>query len=85
MDALKNTNPGQAYNILKRMGAMPGDCIDGNTFSLPNHEEDNLSHEQCAERIADHFAEISNQFHPLDVATLPTHVQTKLKCSDRPP
>ena len=23
---LKDTNPGQAYNILKRMGAQPGDC-----------------------------------------------------------
>ena len=25
---LRESNPGQAYSILKRMGAQPGDCID---------------------------------------------------------
>ena len=60
LDALKDTNPGKAFNILKRMGSMPGDCIDGNTFTLPSHEQENLSDEQCAEHIADHFAEIGN-------------------------
>ena len=85
LDALKDTNPGKAFNILKRMGSMPGDCIDGNTFTLPSHEQENLSDEQCAEHIADHFAEISNRYPPLDVATLPAHVKNKLQCSDRPP
>ena len=28
INALKDTNPGQAYSILKRMGAHPGDCTD---------------------------------------------------------
>ena len=85
MDALRDTNPGKAFNILKRMGSMPGDCIDGNTFKLPSHEQENLSDEQCAEHIADHFAEISNQFPPLDLTSLPARVQTKLQSSDRPP
>ena len=85
MDALRDTNPGQAYAILKRMGAMPGDCIDANTFSLPSHERDNLSDEQCAERIAEHFALISSEFPPLDVSSLPPRVQTKLQCTDSPP
>jgi hypothetical protein len=26
IDSLKNTNPGRAYSILKKMGAKPGDC-----------------------------------------------------------
>ena len=85
MDALRTTNPGQAFQTLKRMGAMPGDCIDSNTFSLPNHEQDNLSDEECAERIADHFAAISSEFPPLDVAALPDRVQTKLLSTFRPP
>ena len=67
------------------MGAMPGDCIDSNSFSLPNHERDNLSDQQCAERIADHFAAISSEFPPLDVTTLPARVQTKLECTDGAP
>ena len=48
LDALKSTKPGQAYSILKKMGAQPGDCNDSNTFSLPNHETDNLTEEQSA-------------------------------------
>ena len=85
MDALRDTNPGQAFNVLKRMGAMPGDCIDSNTFSLPSHEKDNLSEEESAERIADHFSAISCEFPPLDVASLPGRVQTKLQSTDSPP
>ena len=85
LDALKETKPGQAYSILKKMGAQPGDCIDSNSFSLPSHEADNLTEEQSAEHIATHFAEISQQFPPLDISTLPLHVQKKLKCQDKAP
>ena len=67
------------------MGAQPGDCIDSNTFSLASHEADNLTEEQSAESIATHFAEISQQFPPLDIANLPLHVQNKLKCQDKAP
>ena len=38
MDDLKQTKPGQAYSILKKMGAQPGDCINSNTCTLPAHE-----------------------------------------------
>ena len=85
LDALKSTKPGRAYSILKKMGAQPGDCIDSNTFSLPNHEKENLSEEQSAERIAQHFAEVSQQFLPLDVKTLPQNIQDKLRNCDSPP
>ena len=56
LEALRNTNPGQAYSILKKMGAEPGDCIDANTFTLPNHESENLSDDESAEQIAQHFS-----------------------------
>ena len=36
MDELMECKPGQAYSVLKRMGAQPGDCIDSNTFTLPS-------------------------------------------------
>ena len=85
LDALKNTKPGQAYGILKKMGTQPGDCIDSNTFSLPNHESENLTEQQSAERITQHFSEVSQEFPPLDVASLPQHIQDKLRNCASPP
>ena len=85
IDELKETDPGHAYRILKKMGAQPGDCSETNSFSLPNHEAEGLSAEQSAERIAQHFAEISQQFPPLSLSLLPDRVKTKLKNKSRPP
>ena len=67
------------------MGAQPNDCIDSNTFTLPSHEVENLSDEESAERIAQHFATISQEYPPLDVSSLPERVQTKLECEESPP
>ena len=67
------------------MGAQPGDCLDSNTFTLPNHATLNLSDEESAEQIACHFAEISNQYPPLNVNLLPERVQEKLKNTSPPP
>ena len=64
---------------------MPGDSIDSNTFALPSHERDNLSDDQCAEHIAEHFASISREFPPLDVSTMPDRVQTILLSPVNPP
>ena len=71
MDELMEARPRQAYSILKRMGAQPGDCIDSNTFTLPGHENENLTEEQSAERIADFFPQISQEFPALNVKLLP--------------
>ena len=73
------------HNTLKKMGAQPGDCIDSNIFTLPNHERENLTEVESAERIALHFAQISQEFPPLDVNCLPTRVQTKLLDKNCPP
>ena len=35
MDELKESNPCQAYRILKKLGAQPGDFTDSNTFHSP--------------------------------------------------
>ena len=85
INELKETNPGRAYKVLKRMGAQPGDCSENDTFILPNHEIEVLSPEQSAERIAQHFAEISQQFPPLDVNLLPDRVTAKLQTVSSPP
>ena len=38
INELKETNPGRAYKVLKRMGAQPGDFSENDTFILPNQE-----------------------------------------------
>ena len=77
---MRDSKPGQAYSVLKKLGAQPGDCIDSNSFTLPTHENESLSAAESAERIAQHFAAISQKFLPLDVRALPPRVQTKLEC-----
>ena len=60
------------------MAAQPGDCSDEGSFTLSSHLEDNLTSEQSIERIAQHFAEISQEFPPLNFDLLPEQVKAKL-------
>ena len=46
---------------------------------------ENLSDEESAERIAQHFATISQKYPPVDVTSLPERVQTKLECVESTP
>ena len=85
VDDLKESQPGKAYNVLKTMGAQPGDCTDDLTFSLPAHQEANLSDEECAERIAEHFASISREYLPLNPSLLPERVRVRLADGTNPP
>ena len=76
VDSLKKSNPGQAYTILKKMGAQPGECEDMSSFTLPAHA--GLSPKESAEKIADFFSEISQEFPPLSMDALPDRVKVKL-------
>ena len=67
------------------MGAQPGDCTDDQTFSLPDHQEQNLTDEECAERIGKHFAAISKEYPPITINLLPERVKTKLEDKTNPP
>ena len=46
---------------------------------------ENLSDEEAAEQIAQHFAAVSQEYPPLDVSCLPSRVQTKLQSEESPP
>ena len=76
VDSLKESNPGQAYNILKKMGAQPGECEEQSSFTLPSHSD--LTPLESAEKIAEHFSKISREFPPLNMETLPERVVQKL-------
>ena len=61
------------------MGARPGDCQDEGSFSLSEHLDQNLSNEESTECIATHFANIRQEFSPINVETLPNRVKIKIK------
>ena len=75
LESLKESNPSKAYNILKKMGAQPGE-YDEVTFSLPGHE--NLDIQEAADKIAEHFSKISQEYPPLNQETLPERVKVKV-------
>ena len=85
VDQLKEAEPGKAFGVLKSMGAQPGDCSNDSTFSLPNHLEANLSDQECAEKIAQYFSSISNEYSPLNLDLLPDRVKARLADGTKPP
>ena len=58
------------------MGAQPGECEDMSSFTLPSHEH--LSPQESAEKIAEFFSKISQEFPPLSMEALPDRVKQKL-------
>ena len=61
VDNLKEADPGKAFNILKRMGAQPGEETEEmNTFSLPGYEH--LTPTEVANSIVEHFSKVSGEF-----------------------
>ena len=82
---MREAKPGQAFSVLKRLGAQPGDCTDGGTFTLPEHESKNLTAQQSAECMAEHFASISSSFPPLNENLLRLRVKAKLQSVEEPP
>ena len=74
---LVNAKPGKAYSILKRLGSRPGEC-ESEDFNIASHVELELSPQQSADRIAEHFAAVSQEFEPLHESRLPLRVQNKL-------
>ena len=45
----------------------------------------NLTEEQCAEKIAEHFAAISNEYPPLNLSLLPDRVKARLNDGSKAP
>ena len=85
VEALKITEPGKAFKILKTMGAKPGDSVDDLSFTLPAHQKEGLTSKQSAEKIAEYFSKISNEYPPLNIDLLPERVKSILKTPSSPP
>ena len=78
VDGIMQAKPGKAYKVLKRMGAQPGDNPEDGSFTLPEYDRLGLSAAQCADRLAQSFADISQEYPPLVVSNLPARIQTLL-------
>ena len=79
VDSIMQAKPGQAYKALKRMGAQPGDNPEDGSFLLPEYVRLGLSAEDSADRLAQSFADISQEFPPLVIESLPDRRQNILK------
>ena len=71
--------PCMAYRALRKMGARPGDCKDSGSFTLTNHQDDNLTPKQSVDKMAEYFSAISQEYEPILMHLLPERVQIQLK------
>ena len=65
---LKLTNPSKWYEMAKKIGAVN----NSNDKELKVESLTGLGDAECAERIAQHFASVSQEYLPIDVSALPT-------------
>ena len=84
VDNIMAAKPGHAYKALKRMGAQPGDDAEDGGFELPEYVSQGLSAAEWADRLAQAFADISQEFPALDTSQLPTRTQLLLKGKQNP-
>ena len=67
---LKLTNPGRWYQMAKRIGAV--DKMSGGDICVESLS--NLDNAECAQKIAEHFASVSNEYYPVDINQLPCYL-----------
>ena len=65
------------------MGAPPGEAEDEGAFTLQTHSDQNLSTEESLEKIAEFFAQVSQEYPPLNCDMLPDRVRAKLKSESK--
>ena len=70
-------NRSSCYAAMGKLGERPGEAAS-NTFTLPGHAELNYSAQESAELIADQFANISQEYHPIKVSNFPPKMRDDL-------
>ena len=70
-------NRTSSYKALRKLGVRNGDTKD-DLFTLPEHTEHNLTEEQSAERIADYFSNLSQEYEPLSFENLPPNIKNSI-------
>ena len=67
---LKSTDPGKWYSMAKQIGAV--DKMSRGDIQIESLSS--FSNLQCAQKIAEHFAAISQEYSPVDVQKLPAYL-----------
>ena len=70
----KRTN---AYSALRKLE--PGGHTKQNTFTLPEHADKGYSPSQSAERLAQYFSKISQEFDPINPDIFPPWIRQRLR------
>ena len=76
LSEVRNGKLGSSYKALRKLDTNFQDKKTGG-FTLPGHVEENLTPLQSAEKLADYFSLISQEFEPISVAKLTPYVQEK--------
>ena len=84
MNEVKEGQRTSCYKSLRKLGVRTGDIKD-DLFKLPGHVNDKLSEQESAEKIADYFSAISQEFDPLDINKLPPNIQHCLQAAQLDP
>ena len=66
-----------SYKALRKLGVRNGDTKN-DLFTLHEHTEHNLSEEQSAEKIADYFSNLSQEYEPLAFENLPPNIKNSI-------
>ena len=79
---------GSCYSAIRRLGEGPAEWDKKKQFTIPAYEEAGLTPQQAADRLADHFAAISQTIEPLNVAnfqpSLQLAIQQGITTQDKP-
>ena len=67
---LKQSNPGKWYEMARRLGSV--DQINGGQVAVDDLQ--GLTDRECAEKIAEHFAAVSNNYQPINLKDLPSYL-----------
>ena len=78
INEVKAGTKASGYKALRKLGVRKGDTKD-ELFVLPAHNEQNLTEEEVAERIADYFSSISQEFESLEMKKLPPNVKSSIE------
>ena len=68
---------GSCYTLLRRLDKRSGQT-KSSSFTLPEHSKLCLTSAQSVELIANHFTQISAEYQPLDVGSLPPYLREYL-------
>ena len=76
---IKEGKRGSGYKTIRKLGNRPGESWTNQVVTLPTYVEQNLSHMEVANKLAQHFSVISQSVDPLDIGKFHPALKTTLQ------